>query len=218
MTKLDMSCLLESSAECETMCIYLLHGFASAPKLASDKADILEKVLGLQVKQLSYDSAASYHDNIAILKAQVDAPPLFFVGTSLGAFYASRLAELFHAHNAMPIMLNPCHNPSVVLNGSIGENINFSTGEHFTLTASVVASYRNIPLINESMVIPRWILLNMDDELIDAAQTAALYEKKLAVICFKHGGHRFKNIVTGEVIKALEQIDNSYFIHSVAND
>jgi len=31
-------------------CVYLLHGFASAPKYPSDKADVLAAVFGLEVK------------------------------------------------------------------------------------------------------------------------------------------------------------------------
>ena len=111
----------------ENQCIYLLHGFASAPKFPSEKAAVLERVFDLPVKQLAYDSAGSYQDNFSALKRQVDVCPRFFVGTSLGAFYASKLAEAFHQQAAMPIMLNPCHHPATVLQGSKGVNVNFVT-------------------------------------------------------------------------------------------
>ncbi|MDQ6995341.1 MAG: hypothetical protein Q9M18_07075 [Mariprofundaceae bacterium] len=53
-------------------CIYLLHGFASAPKYPSDKADVLEAVFKLPMKQIVYDSAASFADNMLKLKGQID--------------------------------------------------------------------------------------------------------------------------------------------------
>jgi len=62
--------------------VYLLHGFASAPKYPSDKADVLAAVFGLEVKQIAYDSAAGLVDNMAQLKGQVDVAPHLFVGIS----------------------------------------------------------------------------------------------------------------------------------------
>jgi len=200
-------------------CIYLLHGFASAPKYPSNKSDVLERVFELPVKQLRYDSSASFHQNFEKLKKQVDIDPLFFVGTSLGGFYASKLAEYFYAQKtSMPIMLNPCHNPAEVLKVGIGSHINFVTNTIFELTDATIASYRDIPFIDSSLEVPRWILLNMDDELINANETKRLFDDKLAIFSFKSGGHRFENIDSEEVIEALENINNSCFSIGVTND
>jgi hypothetical protein len=188
--------------------ICLIHGFASAPKYPSEKADALERAFGMPVRQLAYDSSAPFDANLATLQAQLDQPPLFFVGTSLGAFYASRLAE-YYPH-AVPVMLNPCHNPAVVLQSSAGRHTNFATGETFELSAAAIASYRDIPMIDSRRSLPRWILLNMDDELIDAHQTLALYRDAVEVITFEHGGHRFENIASDEVMAALQRIGNSH--------
>jgi len=200
-------------------CIYLVHGFASAPKYPSDKASVLEEVFELPVKQLAYNSGGSFSVNMALLQSQVHEPPLFFIGTSLGGFYASKLAEFFYAqHTCMPIMLNPCHNPANVLKTSIGQHTNFATGETFTLSEQAVNSYRDITFIDPSQTMPRWILLNMDDALIDAHQTQALYKNKLEVITFQTGGHRFENIGSDEVREALQRINTCYFLCGVAND
>jgi len=51
--------------------VYLLHGFASAPKYPSDKADVLAAVFGLEVKQIAYDSAAGFGDNMTQLKGRI---------------------------------------------------------------------------------------------------------------------------------------------------
>jgi len=199
--------------------IYLIHGFASGTKASSEKVKVLEQVFGLPVKQLSYDSAASYQDNFSVLKGQVDTEPLFFVGTSLGAFYASRLSEAFYEqHAAMPIMLNPCHNPVASLEARKGMNTNFVTGESFELTGKAIASYLDVPFIDTSLIMPRWILLNMDDEQINAHETQLLYRATLEVFSFEHGGHRFENIASDEAVATLERINNTYFIIGDAND
>ncbi|HKI52944.1 MAG TPA: YqiA/YcfP family alpha/beta fold hydrolase [Anaerolineales bacterium] len=198
--------------------IYLLHGFASAPKYPSEKAQVLEQVFELPVKQLCYESGSSFQDNLKALITQVDIAPLFFVGTSLGAFYASRLAEYFRKQTAMPIMLNPCHNPFAVLKGMVGTHKNFVSGSPFELTDKAVASYRDVPFIDTSIVMPRWILLNRDDELLDALETEDLYRDKLEIMTFEHGGHRFENIVSPEVTSALERINNTYWLNGLTSD
>lgn len=198
-------------------CVYLIHGFASAPKFPSDKVSVLEQVFALPVVQLRYNSGAGFASNMEALKAQVRLPPLFFVGTSLGAFYASHLAEHFYAeHACMPIMLNPCHNPAELLHDSVGEHVNFATGERFFLSDVSVDSYRALPLMHANIQMPRWILLNMDDELIDAEQTQALFKNQLEVMTFPSGGHRFENIGSDDVVSALKCIHCSYFLHGVS--
>jgi len=195
----------------ELKCIYLLHGFASAPKYPSDKADALEKVFKLPVRQLAYDSSATFADNFEKLKAQITVFPQYFVGTSLGAFYASKLSELLYdEHAAETIMLNPCHNPYEMLAYEVGEHTNFVTAECFTFSQEALDSYQSVPFIDESKSVGRWVLINMDDELIDSRDTKKLYDSKLAVITFEHGGHRFKNISDNEVAKELLRIENTF--------
>jgi len=199
--------------------VYLIHGFASAPKNPSEKAAVLERAFNLPVKQLHYDSDGNFQGNMAALTDQIELPPRFFVGTSLGAFYASKLAEQFYAENsAMPIMLNPCHNPVKLLNSIKGAHVNFVTEKYFELTSQTVDSYQGVPFVDAGLTMPRWILLNMDDELIDASETHSLYENVLEVISFEHGGHRFENIGSKEVFSTLERIGNSWFVIGITND
>jgi len=187
--------------------VYLLHGFASAPKYPSDKADVFAAVFGLEVKQIAYDSAAGFVDNMAQLKGQVDVAPFLFVGTSLGAFYANKLAEFFYLEfAAASVMLNPCHDPAEMLHGVLGEHINYATDETFTFTEQALVSYQGVSLIDASIAMPRTMLLNMDDELIDSAETILLYQDKLCIFSFAHGGHRFENIANSVVTEALKSL------------
>jgi len=114
-------------------------------------------------------------------------------------------------------MLNPCHDPYSTLNKIKEMCVNFASGEEVELTCQVIDSYQGVPIIDCSMILPRWIMLNMDDEVLNANETLALYNNSLEVITFECGGHRFENIGSSEVIAQLERINNSYFIHSVAD-
>ncbi len=188
-------------------CIYLLHGFATAPKYPSEKADVLASVFRCPVQQIGYDSAACFEDNFISLQQQVDRPAKYFAGTSLGAFYASKLAEFFYdTYAAAPIMLNPCHNPFEIMAEALGQYTNFVTNESFEFTQQALNSYRNIPFIDMHHNIPRYVLLNMDDELIDARETNKLYAHRVKMVSFKQGGHRFENIASDEVMKALQRL------------
>ena len=196
-----------NSSDSSKTCIYLLHGFATAPKYPSEKSDVLESVFKLEVKQIAYDSAASFEDNFLKLKQQVDTPPKFFVGTSLGAFYASQLAEYFYEkYAAAPILLNPCHNPFEIMDDALGQHTNYVTEKTFEFRQQALDSYRNIPFIHAENDMPRFILLNMDDELIDAQQTVKLYADVLSLFAFQQGGHRFENIGSDEVVCALQSM------------
>ena len=186
-------------------CVYLLHGFASAPKYPSDKANALAAVFELPVKQIAYDSAANFMDNMAQLKTQIDVAPHVFVGTSLGGFYANKLAEFFYSeYTAASAMLNPCHDPAEMLVNVLGEHINYATDETFIFTEQALVSYQGVRLMDALITMPRAMLLNKDDERIDSATTMQLYQDKLRIFSFGHGGHRFENIASHEVLSALK--------------
>ena len=94
----------------------------------------------------------------------------------------------------MPIMLNPYHNPAELLRDSTGKHVNFATGEKIFLSDASVDSYRALPLMHANLQMPRWTLLNLDDELIDADQTKSLFKDQLEVITFPSGGTGLKTL------------------------
>jgi len=186
--------------------IYMIHGFASGPKHPNEKADIFEKVFGLPVTQIAYDSAATFAENMIVLRKQITTKPVIIIGTSLGAFYASKLAEVYAEQVELLLMLNPCHTPSEILKHAVGEHENFATGESFVFTEDVLQSYASEAFVNPRLSLNRQVILNMDDDLIDSQHTIDLFADVLDTTSFQAGGHRFENLGSSEVMDALNSI------------
>ncbi len=121
--------------------IFYIHGFNSGK--GSSTSELLAKQTGKEIISLSYDSSKCCKENIDSLISQFNEYPLgnhVIIGTSLGGFYALKLAEYL---GTQAICFNPALFPSEQLEQFIGENVNFSTGEHYVLTKETVASYKD---------------------------------------------------------------------------
>jgi len=186
--------------------IYMIHGFASGPKYPNEKADVFEKEFGLTVKQIAYDSAATFTENMVVLRSQIEPIPKVIIGTSLGAFYASKLAEDYAEQVRLLLLLNPCHTPSEILKHAVGAHENFATGESFVFTEHVLKSYAGEDFVNPVLALNRQVMLNMDDDLIDSQHTIDLFADVLDITSFEVGGHRFENIGSNEVMDALKNM------------
>ncbi len=186
--------------------IYMIHGFASGPKYPNDKADLFEKIFGLPVKQIAYDSAATFAENMVALRKQIESTPKIIIGTSLGAFYASKLADEYTEQVKLLLLLNPCHTPSEILKHAVGTHENFATGESFEFSEHALQSYTEEAFVNPKLPLNRQVMLNMDDDLIDSQHTIDLFADVLDITSFELGGHRFENISSNEVINALKNM------------
>ena len=97
---------------------------------------------------------------------------LTFVGSSLGGFYATRLAEM---HGAKAVLVNPAIAPERTLAPYLGPQRNPSTGEEYEFTADHLAELSALRV--ERITRPgRYLLLaQAGDELLDWRQTVAFY-------------------------------------------
>ena len=172
-----------------------IHGFNSAYNPDSDKVKNLQ-TLG-KVWGVTYDSFAPYDDILSSLKtlfSTMDLPEdVVFVGTSLGAFWATECAKAFGAPS---VIINPCHSPKEMLQKYIDiEHINYLTGQKQTLTQESVNSY-NDRKIHEELT-GYWyyplLILDMGDEVIDSKRTISLM-KSFRKVIFQGGSHRFDHM------------------------
>ena len=184
----------------------MIHGFASAPKHPNEKAVLFEAIFEMPVQQIAYDSAATFDENIEALKRQIELKPSIMIGTSLGAFYASKLAEHYASQVQLLLMLNPCHTPAEILKGAVGQHENFATGNSFEFTQAALQSYAGISFVDEGVALTRQVMLNMDDDLIDSQRTMDLLGSVLDITSFTKGGHRFENLGSDEVLAFLQGI------------
>lgn len=115
------------------MLIYL-HGFNSSP--LSHKAQVLRQYLLARGLERCYACPALPHEPtqaMAFIEAEMSrhGRPLTLIGSSLGGFYATYLAE---KHGTRAVLINPAIRPHVDLQSYLGEQQNLYSGERYELT------------------------------------------------------------------------------------
>jgi len=154
------------------MLIYI-HGFNSSP--ASAKARLLKAKLGTLGRGAEFSAPALPHSpaQAAVL---LDAlmtrhPGAALVGSSLGGYYATYLAE---KHGLKAVLLNPAVRPYELLAPLVGRQKNFHTGEEHDFTAQHVAELRALEV--ERITPGRYLLIvAKGDEVLDYRRAVERY-------------------------------------------
>lgn len=164
--------------------IVYLHGFNSAP--SSHKACLLRAYLAergladrVRCPALPHVPGAA----IEMIEREIDqAPGATLVGSSLGGFYATCLAE---RHGLHAVLIQPAVFPHVGLASLLGPQENLYTGERYELTAAHIDAWRALavdPVDPERYL----LLLETGDEVLDYRQAVRKYEGARMVI--REGG------------------------------
>lgn len=104
------------------------------------------------------------------------------VGSSLGGFYATHLAETI---GCRAVLINPAITPHVGLEAYLGEQKNLHTGEPYQLTRAHLAGWRELWV--ERVDPERYLLLvETGDEVLDWREAVRRYEGARMVI--RQGG------------------------------
>ncbi len=176
------------------MLIYI-HGFNSSPE--SYKASLLESYASkinmpdvLEIPALSFDPALAMDQLLEIIQKYQQhngVRPLCFIGSSLGGYYATYLAEKF---DSRVVLINPAVKPYELFEGYLGFNRNLYTGEEYMLTMAHVEQLKKYNVKEISKPDRYLLMLQTGDEVLD--YNLAL-EKYAAVpsIVEEGGGHEF---------------------------
>jgi len=154
--------------------ILYLHGFCSSP--ASAKSRLLAETLQARGQGERFFCPALSHVPVeAIAQAQriiaAHAGPLTLVGSSLGGYYATWLAE---KHDLRAVLINPAVVAPVSLNQYIGLQTNLHSGETFDFTAEHIAQLHALEVA--SVRPERYLLLvETGDEVLDYRKAVARY-------------------------------------------
>jgi len=167
------------------MLIYL-HGFNSSPgshKAQAMKAHLEGRGLGhLYACPALPDSPREAIRAIEAVMAENpaarDPRAVTFLGSSLGGFYATYLAEKRRCRAAL---INPAITPHIGLAAYLGTQKNLHTGEPYELTRAHLEGWR--ALLVERIDPERYLLLlETGDEVLDWREAARKYEGARTVI------------------------------------
>ncbi len=185
------------------MIIYL-HGFRSAP--SSIKARALERHMaarGLASQFWCEQLPVSPQSAIALVEAQIarcrampGAPAPTLVGSSLGGYYATWLAE---RHDLAAVFVNPAVVAPLALEAWIGPQTNLYTGEHFEFTREHIAELRALEVPEITRPERYWLLVETGDELLDYREAVARYAgaRQTVLEGGDHGFSRWNDYLDG---------------------
>jgi hypothetical protein len=147
--------------------VLYLHGFNSAPQ--SHKAQALKRYLearGLGERFACPKLPHRPSEAIALVERELAARApgaVTLVGSSLGGFYATYLAE---RHGLRAVLLNPAVTPQLDLESYLGPQRNLYTGEAYELTREHIAEWRALdtPTIHPERYL---LIVETGDEVLD---------------------------------------------------
>ena len=164
------------------MLVYL-HGFNSSP--ASHKAQVMKAQMEGRGLGRLY-ACPALPPLAADAMREIDklslGPKDCLIGSSLGGFYATWLAE---KRGCRAVLINPAITPHVGLEAYLGTQENLHTGEPYELTRAHLESWRALQL---NRIDPERYLLLVEtgDEVLDWREAARKYEGARMVI--RQGG------------------------------
>lgn len=157
--------------------IVYLHGFRSSP--ASQKAQHLQAVVNdLPAAQRPVLHVPTLTDRPAVAIAGVadwvtqhaDPRDLTFVGSSLGGYYATHLAERL---GARAVLINPAIRPYEDLEPYRGAQTNLYTGESFDVTDDHFDELRALAVPRITRPGRYFLLVQSGDEVLDYREAVA---------------------------------------------
>ncbi|WP_320819488.1 YqiA/YcfP family alpha/beta fold hydrolase [Thalassolituus sp.] len=177
-------------------CLYL-HGFLSSPQ--SQKAQELRRYFErhLDAQQLSIPTLpfaptdAIEVANSALTALQSYYPKVFLIGSSLGGFYATWLAQ---QHQVPAVLVNPAVRPFELFEHYLGPHTHYYSGEVHQLTTEHLDQLRRLNV--DTVMHPERLLLLLQtgDETLDYRHAAQLYRESPAWL-EGAGNHSFERFI-----------------------
>ncbi len=154
-----------------------IHGFNSSPE--SSKAQTTATWLARQHPKIAFVcpflSPFPQHAMAALegAMAAITAAPVWLVGSSMGGFYATWLAEKYRCR---AVVINPAVAPWRGADHLLGEQTNYHSGEKCRFTQAHLDQLRDyaVPALAHPENI--WALVQTGDEVLDYRQAVAYYQ------------------------------------------
>lgn len=169
-----------------------LHGFISSPQ--SQKALEVAEYIAASDSPVNFicpqleDHPAQTKNQLSELILQLDSKPAL-IGSSLGGFYASWLAEQYGLKS---VLVNPAVKPYKLLGDINDEYFNPYTNNHFILTEEDIRTLQVMEVEPSLSARQLMLMVQTGDETLDYRHAVNKY--KHAVQRVERGGdHRFQN-------------------------
>ena len=171
--------------------VLYLHGFLSSPqslKAQQTLAYCLELGLGerITIPQMS-DGPAQTIEQLKALVEQISPENLVLMGSSLGGYYATYLAELYQAP---AVLINPAVRPYELWESHLGENRNYYSDEVHVVTREHIDELRQIDVASLSNPSNFQVFLQTGDETLDYRQAIEKFSADQCVVR-ENGSHSY---------------------------
>ena len=161
-----------------TPAIVYLHGFNSAPQ--SVKGQMLARAAAALadppcfcLPQLDHRPAQAMRDVCAWVDAEAPGGrDLTLIGSSLGGFYATCLAERY---GARAVVINPAIRPHEDLRAFVGRQRNLYTGDEYDVTPAHFDELSALAVARITRPERYFLLVRTGDELLDWREAVAFY-------------------------------------------
>lgn len=182
-----------------------LHGFKSSG--SSDKVRLLREMTDWwldapDIPDRPVDAVPWLEDYLGHICQTYPKDEFVLIGSSLGGYYANWLARKFFCPAAL---INPLVDIED-LAPMVGSHENYYTGNCFELTQAdldILATLAH----DMTITIPRVILLDEGDEVLDYRKAVQLYEHFAFVMKYPYGSHRFDHLE--ESLPQIESLANT---------
>jgi predicted esterase YcpF (UPF0227 family) len=173
--------------------IIYFHGFKSSSD--SGKAQEFKNFIENHTSQTNimipdlYDDFKKANEQIKNLINE-NEPNIFFMGSSLGGYYALYFAQLYKTKS---VLINPAIPPLNDFEIHLGKNENYATGNKFTISKNDISYIRS--LHHKKILEPsnHLILLESGDEILDYVETIS-YFKESFIDVFYGGNHSYTSL------------------------
>ena len=135
--------------------------------------------------------ALHHHPRQAIAQLEADIAELgrpLLVGSSLGGYYATHLAE---RHGLKALLINPAVNPHQLFDGYLGTQVNHYSGETWELTHDHVTALAELEVPAPVDAVRYQVWLQTGDETLDYRRAERFY-RACALRIEAGGDHSFQ--------------------------
>ncbi len=170
--------------------ILYMHGFNSSPQ--SMKAELTRKYFAKNYPQVNFycpQIASSPNAAMAQLESLIAfAPeePWLLVGSSLGGYFATYLAEKYQRP---AVLINPAVKPFDLMHEYLGEQVNPYTQERYQVTEQHIAELKAVEEKNISKN-NYLVMVQTGDEVLDYQQAVEKY-RHCQLVIQQGGDHSF---------------------------